>query len=103
MAATPGGRVPPHNLDAERSTLGAILIDPDAIVKIADKLTPEAFYEPAHQYIYEAMERLYEDRQPIDVVTLTDQLKNEKALKAGYCRSCRSFHLGFYCQYFPLC
>ena len=84
MAATPGGRVPPHNLDAERSTLGAILIDPDAIVKIADKLTPEAFYEPAHQYIYEAMERLYEDRQPIDVVTLTDQLKKMKKLsKAG--------------------
>lgn len=78
------GRIPPHNDDAERSVLGAILIDPDAIVKIADILSPESFYQQAHQYIYEAMENLYDERQPIDVVTLTDQLrKNKKLTKAG--------------------
>lgn len=77
-------RIPPHTSDAERSILGSILIDQDAIVKIADMVTPETFYEPAHQYIYEAMEKLYEDRQPIDAVTLADQLKkNRKLTKAG--------------------
>lgn len=78
------GRVPPHNLDAERSVLSAILIDPDAIVKIADLISPAAFYDPANQGIYEAMQKLYDDRQPIDVVTLTDQLRKMKQLtKAG--------------------
>lgn len=78
------GRTPPHNIDAERSVLGAILIDPDAIVNVADVLVPESFYTPAHQCIYLAMESLYEKRQPIDVLTLTDELKKQKNLtKAG--------------------
>lgn len=78
------GRIPPHNEDAERSVLGAILIDPDAIVKVADLLSPESFYQKPHQSIYEAMQTLYEERQPIDVVTLTGQLRKMKMLtKAG--------------------
>lgn len=77
------GRVPPHNIDAEKSVLGAVLVDPDAIVNVADKVVPESFYVPAHQVIYEAMENLYEKRQPIDVVTLTSELKKMKKLKAA--------------------
>jgi replicative DNA helicase len=73
-------KVPPHNLDAEVSVLGSILIDPDAIVRVADFLTPESFYDPSHQKMYEAMQTLYEKRQPIDAVTLTDQLKKMKVL-----------------------
>lgn len=76
------GRIPPQNLDAERSVLGAILIDSDAIVTVADIISPESFYVPAHQHIYAAMETLYEKRQPIDVVTLTNQIKKMKKLKA---------------------
>lgn len=74
-------RVPPHDIDAEESILGSILIDPEAIVKVGEKLRPQSFYDPSNQTIYEAMETLYEDRQPIDAVTLTNQLKKMKALK----------------------
>ena len=77
------GRVPPHNIEAEKSVLGAILIDQDAIVNVADLVVPDSFYVPAHQVIYEAMEHLYEKRQPIDVVTLTSELKKMKKLKAA--------------------
>ncbi|MBP7700709.1 replicative DNA helicase [Candidatus Woesebacteria bacterium] len=75
------GRLPPQNLEAEKSVLGSILIDSDSIVAIADILTPESFYENANQYIYAAMETLYEKRQPIDVVTLNNQIKKMKKLK----------------------
>lgn len=74
------GRIPPHNLEAEKSVLAAVLIDPDAIVKIADIVSPQSFYVTAHQVIYEAMQALYEKRHPIDVVTLTNQLRTQKAL-----------------------
>lgn len=77
------GRIPPRDLDAEKSVLGAILIDPDAIVQVDDLLNPESFYQESHQLIYEAMETLYEKRQPIDVVTLTNQLKKMKQLTAA--------------------
>lgn len=76
-------RIPPHNLDAERSVLGAILIDQDVIVNVADALVPESFYDPAHQVVYAAMESLYEKRQPIDAVTLTSELKRMKELKSA--------------------
>jgi replicative DNA helicase len=75
------GKIPPQNLDAESSVLGAILLDSDAIVTVADIVSPESFYVPAHQHIYSAMEILYEKRQPIDVVTLTNQLKKMKKLQ----------------------
>ncbi|HSX53431.1 MAG TPA: replicative DNA helicase [Patescibacteria group bacterium] len=68
--------IPPQNTDAEASLLGAILIDSDAIVKIADIITMQDFYDPRHQRIYEAINQLYEKHQPIDVLTLSDQLKN---------------------------
>ncbi len=80
MAQDVIGRIPPQNLDAEKSVLGAILIDSEAIVTVADILTPDSFYVPGHQHMYAAMETLYEKRQPIDVVTLTNQIKKMKKL-----------------------
>lgn len=74
-------KVPPHDLDAELSVLGAILIDPEAIIKVGERLQPESFYMPAHQVIYEGMIELFDNREPIDVVTLTNQLKKMKKLK----------------------
>jgi replicative DNA helicase len=65
----------PQNTDAEASLLGAILIDTDAIVKIADTIGVEDFYDPRHARIYEAVLALYEKRASIDVLTLADQLK----------------------------
>lgn len=73
-------KIPPQNLEAEESVLGAILIDPDIVVDVLDILKPNFFYLSQHQKIYEAMFILFEKRQPIDVVTLTDQLKKMKAL-----------------------
>lgn len=71
----------PQNTEAEASLLGAILIDSDAIVKIADTVTAEDFYDPRHKHIYDALTRLYERREPIDVLTLADQLKNTGVLE----------------------
>ena len=70
-----GKATPPSNVDAEASLLGAILIDTDAIVKIADQITTLDFYDQRHARIYEAIVALYEKRSPIDVLTLADQLK----------------------------
>jgi len=66
---------PPQNTDAEASLLGSILIDTDAVVKIADAVSVQDFYDPKHARIYEALLALYERRASIDVLTLADQLK----------------------------
>lgn len=66
---------PPNNTEAEASLLGAILIDTDAIVKIADRISVDDFYDQKHARIYEALVALYEKRAAIDVLTLADQLK----------------------------
>lgn len=75
-----GGKQQPHNIEAEASLLGAVLIDADALVKIADSVGADDFYDPRHKRIYEATVQLYERRSPIDVLTLADQLKNNQAL-----------------------
>ena len=72
---------PPQNIEAEASLLGAILIDTDAIVKIADRISVEDFYDPRHARIYEALRVLYERRSAIDVLTLSDQLKGNGFLE----------------------
>ncbi len=68
-------KLPPQNNEAEASLLGAVLIDADAVVKIADIVSPVDFYEERHARIYEAVEQLYEQHKPIDVLTLANQLK----------------------------
>lgn len=72
--------VPPHSLEAERSTLGALLIDKDAIIKVADLITAEDFYHEKHATLYRAIIELFEKRQPIDVLTLTSLLEDKKEL-----------------------
>lgn len=71
---------PPNNTEAEASLLGAILIDSDAIVKIADLISSQDFYDERNGYIYNAMNKLYEKRSPIDVLTLADELKGSDQL-----------------------
>ncbi|MFA6305935.1 MAG: replicative DNA helicase [Candidatus Gracilibacteria bacterium] len=75
------GFVPPHSVEAEKSTLGSILIDKDAITKISDFIKSEDFYHDAHRLIYQAMIDLYDKRTPIDLVTLTNILEEKKELK----------------------
>ena len=77
MANKITGRVPPQDLDAEKSIIGAIMIDRDAIISIAQVIKPEHFYKEAHSDIFSAMFTLYENREPIDLITLTAQLKKK--------------------------
>lgn len=73
--------LPPQNIEAEKSLLGSILLDKEAIVKIADFLRPEDFYRPNHKEVYQAMLSLYESKNPIDIVTLSNELEKTKKLK----------------------
>jgi len=73
-------KVPPHNLDAERSTLGSLLIDKEAITKIADLIDADDFYHESHSYIYKAIFELYDRRSPIDLLTVTNQMEEQKKL-----------------------
>ncbi|MDD5693523.1 MAG: replicative DNA helicase [Patescibacteria group bacterium] len=73
--------IPPQNLEAEVSLLGSILLDKEAIVKVADIVIASDFYKDAHGDIYQAMLKLYEHREPIDVVTLTNKLEESKKLE----------------------
>lgn len=72
-------RTPPHNLEAEQSVLGGILIDNHNFHKVVDHITAEAFYRPSHGRIYAAMCELASKSEPIDVVTLTAKLKQLEA------------------------
>lgn len=74
-------KIPPHDDQAEKSVLGAILLDASAIHNVTEFLRPEHFYHKIHEYIFEAMITLFEKQQPIDIVTLRNQLKGEGHLK----------------------
>lgn len=74
------GRLIPQNLEAEKSVLGAILIDESVISDIVTVVKPRDFYDPKHQAIFDAMLKLFEKSSPIDLLTLTDQLKKNKDL-----------------------
>lgn len=74
-------KVPPHSEEAEESLLGCLLIDKDAIIKIADSLMPQDFYKDGHKIIYEAIKELYGGQQPIDIITLANRLEEKKKLE----------------------
>lgn len=77
-------QTPPHSTEAEQSVLGAILMDGEAIVKVIDVLHPEDFYDPTHREIFAAMAKLYHEHQPIDLLTVTNVLKESETLdRAG--------------------
>ncbi len=73
-------RLPPHNLEAEQSVLGSLLIDRDAIIKIASYVKPEDFYQGANGTIYQAIVDLYNRREPADFITLSDELARRDKL-----------------------
>ncbi len=75
-------RVPPQNLEAEQSLLGCLLIDKDAILKVADALKIEDFYRHAHADIFEAMLDLHANREPIDLLSLANRLNDKGRLES---------------------
>src|SRR3990167_6979698 len=68
-------QLPPQNIEAEKSTLGAILLDKESINRIIDFLRPEDFYSRAHQLVFAGMASLFEKREPIDLLSLSNKLQ----------------------------
>ena len=81
-ASTPR-KLLPQNIEAEEAVLGSLLIDPDAIIRVATFLRPEDFYVQRNGWIYAAIRDLHERREPADLVTLTDELERREQL-AGW-------------------
>ncbi len=75
------GKIPPQNIDAEKSLLGAVLIDEETLADISEHVTTKDFYEKRHAIIYGGMMRLYEKHRPVDLLTLTDELKRKQELE----------------------
>ena len=75
------GRIPPQDIVAEKSLLGAILISDNVMTDVAPILKPQDFYDEKHQIIYETILKLYDEHRPIDLLTLTAELKTVKKLK----------------------
>ena len=73
-------RVPPQNIEAEQSVIGAMLIDKNAVSLVTEKLMPEDFYRQAHQVIYSAILTLHSKNEPIDMITLINELKKMNKL-----------------------
>ena len=72
-------RVPPQNIEAEQAVLGAMMIKKEAIVEAQEILQPEDFYREAHRRVYDAMLKLAENDEAVDLVTLTEQLRKVQA------------------------
>lgn len=73
-------RIPPQNIEAEKSVLGSILLDKDALIEVSGWLLPEHFYDDRHSAIYQNILELFESGLPIDLVTVSDKLKKKKIL-----------------------
>ncbi len=74
-------RVPSHSNEAEESVLGALLLDKDAVIAVAEFLRPDDFYDDRKKEIFECCLELYEERVPVDVLTVSERLKKKKVLK----------------------
>ena len=74
-------KLPPQNVEAEQSVLGSLMLDKNAIINIADILKPEDFYKPVHGTIYEAILKLYEKHEPMEILSFTSKWKEMEALK----------------------
>jgi replicative DNA helicase len=77
----PAGKIPPQNLDAEKSLLGAVLIDEETLADISEHVTVKDFYDKRHATIYGGMMRLYEKHKPVDLLTLTEELQRKKEIE----------------------
>lgn len=74
-------KLPPQSIDAEKSLLGSLMLDKDAIIKVADFLLPKDFYKKTHQNIYTAILELFEKDEPIDLLAVSNRLKDKNLLE----------------------
>ena len=77
------GRIPPQAIDLEEAVLGAMLIDEKGVNEIIELLSPEVFYKKSHQLIYESIERLFRESEPIDLLTVSADLKKNKNFESS--------------------
>ena len=77
-----GGKLPPQAVELEAAVLGALMLENDAYSQVCELLTPESFYDPKHQKIYEAIMTLGSNQRPIDMLTVTEQLRANGTLEA---------------------
>ena len=73
-------RIPPHNIEAEQAVIGAIFLEPDVFSTASERIGPADFYRASHEVIFEAMYKLFEKGEPIDIVTVTTLLANSDKL-----------------------
>lgn len=76
------GRMPPQNIEAEQSLLGSLLIDKEAMIRIADLVGPQDFYKSNHGLIFETMQDLYSKHEPIDILSVTNRLEEKKQIES---------------------
>ena len=75
------GKLPPQVLDLEESVLGALMIERDALTTVIDILQPVSFYKESHQKIYSSIQELFQKSEPVDILTVKNQLKiNQKTI-----------------------
>ena len=77
------GKIPPQAVDLEEAVLGAMMIDKKGVDEVIDILQPQAFYKQAHQHIFEAIFTLFENSEPVDLLTVSNQLKRTQKLEAS--------------------
>ncbi|MFH1346910.1 MAG: replicative DNA helicase [Spirochaetota bacterium] len=73
-------KLPPQDIEAERSVLGALMLDKEAIIRVADLVKPSDFYQPAHVKIFDVIFKLFEKGEPIDILSVSQKLKNKNEL-----------------------
>src|SRR6056297_2611519 len=76
------GKIPPQSVDLEEVVLGAMMIDKKGVDEVIDILHPDVFYKDAHRYIYESIFKLFESSEPIDLLTVSSQLKKDGRLES---------------------
>jgi replicative DNA helicase len=76
LAAANFGKLPPQAVDLEEAVLGALMLEKNALTSVIDILHPEAFYKDTHRIIFKAIRELFNNTQPIDILTVTNQLKS---------------------------
>ena len=74
------GKIPPQAIDLEEVVLGAMMIDKKGVDEVIDILSAEAFYKDAHKHIFEAIFKLFENSEPVDLLTVSSQLKKDEKL-----------------------
>ncbi|MFT4832636.1 MAG: replicative DNA helicase, partial [Psychroserpens sp.] len=77
------GKIPPQAIDLEEVVIGAMMIDKKGVDEVIDILHPDVFYKDAHRFIYEAIFKLFETSEPVDLLTVSSQLKKDGKLEAA--------------------